>query len=270
MLKNERVRVILTMNDFYIKYGPWAIVTGASSGIGEEFCRQLADRKLNLILVSRREEKLKSVSDSLISEHGIETKIISLDISEYDFVRKIISVTQNLDVGLLINNAGFALTGNFLNHSIEEEIMLLNVNCKAPVILSHIFGTILKNKGKGGIINIASASAFLPMPGWTNYSASKAYLLHFSEALSYELREKNIDVLALCPASTSTEFSEVAGTKSGGMEVSKLVAAGLNNLGKTSCYIPGFSIRFGLFIFRFLSRKSLVLLGAKAVAGMIK
>ena len=98
----------------------------------------------------------------------------------------------------------------------------------------------------------------------------KAYLLHFSEALWFELQEYNIDVLALCPAGTDTEFSQVAGIKEGGMDVSKVVANALNNLGKKPSFIPGFSIRLGIFISSFLSRKMLIKLGAKAVMAMKK
>jgi hypothetical protein len=256
------------MRDFYKKYGPWAVVTGASSGIGEEFCMQLAKLKFNLVLVARRAERLEQLSESLKSGHGIETKVIALDVSDPGFIHEIESVTKDIDVGLLINNAGFALTGDFLSNSLEEEVKLLDVNCKAPIVLAHTFGKVMREKGRGGIINVASFAGFLPMPRWANYSASKAYLLRFSEALNYELRDKNVPVLALCPSGTKTEFFQVAGIKSHGMEVSKVVNTGLENLGKNAIAIPKFGDNISATIMKFLPRKMLTKVGAKVVKVM--
>ncbi len=257
------------MNNFVNKYGPWAIVTGASSGIGEEFARQLASLKLNLVLIARRKEKLELLSTELMNKYGIQIKIIPTDISHPDFLKQIKAVTDLLDVGLLINNAGFALTGNFLDHTIEDELSLLYVNCRAPLILSHHFGNKMVQRGKGGIINVSSVAAFLPMPFWTTYSASKVYDLHFSEGLWFELKGKGVDVLALCPGATRTEFSKVAGTKGGGMEPVQVVQIGLQNLGKKPTVIAGISNRIITFLMKFFSRKSLIRIGAKVIKGSV-
>ena len=189
------------------------------------------------------------------------------DLSKVDFINEITEATKELEIGLLINNAGFALTGNFLDHSIEEELKLLNVNCRAPLVLSHYFGNKMIERGKGGIINVASAAAFLPMPFWTNYSASKAYLLHLSEGLWFELRGKGVDVLALCPGATKTEFSKVAGTKESGMKTSDVVKKGLQSLGKKTTAVAGLNNRAILFILNFFSRNTLIKIGAKVVKG---
>ena len=255
--------------EFYAKYGPWALVTGASSGIGEEFCWQLAGLKLNLILVARRKEKLESLAKELMSKHDIETRVVPTDLSHPDFLKQIRAVTDPLDIGLLVNNAGFALTGNFLDHKIEDELSLLYVNCRAPLMLAHVFGNKMVRRGKGGIINISSASAFLPMPLWTNYSASKVYNLHFSEGLWFELKGRGVDVLALCPGGTRTEFSKVAGTKSGGMKPAKVVELGLKKLGKQSVVIAGVSNRIISFMNRFFSRQILTKIGARVVQGFM-
>ena len=255
--------------NFSKKYGPWAIVTGASSGIGEEFGRQLATLKMNLVLVARRYEKLELLSHELIRAHGIEVKIVSVDVSNPDFLKDIQSVTDSLEIGLLVNNAGFALTGEFLGHTLEEELSLFHVNCSAPLILAHAFGKKMVQRGNGGIINVASVAAFLPMPFWTNYSASKAYLLHFSESLGYELRKKGVDVLALCPGGTRTEFSQVAGTKSHGMEPAEVVELALKKLGKQPVAIPGVKNQIISFINRFLPRQLLTKIGAKVVQGFM-
>ena len=254
--------------NFSEKYGPWAIVTGASSGIGEEFCRQLAARKLNLVLVARRQERLEKLSRELVREYGIETKIITLDVSDINFLEHITTATESLDIGLLVNNAGFALTGNFLDHSLEEELSLLYVNCRAPLMLAHSFGKRLIQRGRGGIINVSSVSAFLPMPFWTQYAASKVYDLYLSEGLWFEFKQKGIDVLALCPGGTRTEFSKVAGTKSHGMESGRVVELAIRNLGRKSLVIPGFGNRLVVLMNRIMPRRWLIQIGARVVAGM--
>jgi hypothetical protein len=171
---------------------------------------------------------------------------------------------------LLVNDAGFALTGNFLENNTKDEVKLLDVNCKAPLILSNKFGKIMKENNRGGIINIASASAFLPMPKWANYSASKAYLLSLSEALWFELKQNNIDVLAVCPSSVNTKFSKVAKTRGGGISASEVVELALKNLGKKQIVIPGQSVKFGVFIMsHFFSRKFKIKLGARAVDNLM-
>lgn len=260
---------ILVKDDFYKKYGSWALVTGASSGIGEEFSRQLAARKFNLVLVARREDRLKRLADELATAHGIKVNTVSVDLSKPDFMQPIAEVTNALDIGLLINNAGFALTGNFLDHSIDDELSLLYVNCRAPLMLTHAFGKRMAKRGRGGIINVSSASAFLPIPLWTHYAATKVYELYLSDGLWFELKEKGVDVLALCPGGTRTEFSKVAGIKSHGMAPVPVVELALKRLGKKSSVIPGFGNRLTPLIDRILPREWLIKLGSKAVSRML-
>jgi len=162
----------------------------------------------------------------------------------------------------LINNAGFAITGSFLNDKLENQLSLLDVNCKAPLILSHYFGNRMLLKGSGGIINIASTAAFLPLPFWSNYAASKAYLLSFSEGIWHELKNAGIDVLAVCPGPTQTEFAETAKVNLGGMTAKEVVDCSLKNIGKKSSAIVGFANQFSNFFLRFFSRNLLIKFGA--------
>lgn len=247
------------------KYGPWAFVTGASSGLGEEFCRQLAAQGLNLVMVARRENRLQSLSKELQHRHGIKTRIISLDLTATNSLSVIQEKTKDLEIGLLINNAGFATTGPFLEHTLEDESSLIYLNCLVPLRLSHYFGLQMAKRRRGGIINVSSAAGFLPMPDWTNYAASKAYLLHFSEGLAFEIKDKGIDVLTLCPGDTKTEFAQVAKVNDGGMESSQVVESGLKALGKKSVIILGRGNRFVVFLCRFLPRKVLAQMGYQAV-----
>jgi hypothetical protein len=255
-------------NLLYNRYGNWALITGASSGIGEEFARQLAKMKFNLVLVARRTENLENISAQLISEHAIETIIITLDLSKPNFLKEMEQQVAHVDIGLLINNAGFALTGSFMAGKLESQIELLDLNCKAPLILSHYFGNKMIKRGKGAIINIASATAFLPMPFWSNYAASKAYLLHFSEGLWYELQEKGIDVLAVCPGGTNTEFAKTANVQLNGMSVKDVVSESLESIGKKPTLVTGFYNKFSITFLRLFNRKTLIRIGAKVVGKM--
>lgn len=256
------------MKTVYEKYGTWALITGASSGIGKEFAKQLAELGFNLILVARRKEKLEELTNELITKHAVTILPIALDLTKDDFLEELISKTNHLEIGLLINNAGFAITGNFLDQKIEKEVELLNLNCKAPIELSHYYGNKMVERNRGGIINIASGVAFLPVPFWSTYAASKAFILSFSESLSYELKPKGVDVLALCPGATKTEFSEVANLKSMGMAAKDVVKIGLQNLGVKTTQIAGKKNQFTTFLLRFFSRKLLLKIGAKIVPSM--
>ena len=254
---------------FLTEYGPWALVTGASSGLGEEFCRQLAIQKINLVMVARRKDRLEKISRELEDRYSIETKVIAADISKADFLQQITNITDSMDIGLLINNAGFALTGNFLDHSLEEELSLLYVNCRAPLMLAHTFGKKMVQRGGGGIINVSSVSGFMPLPFWTHYAATKAYSLNLSEGLWFELKGKEVDVLALCPGGTNTEFSQVAGTKHGGMKPSSVVALALRDLGRKPTTIVGIGNRMIVLLGKIMPRPWMIKMGARAVKGMI-
>lgn len=253
------------MNRLIKKYGPWALITGASSGIGEMFARELGALGFNLILVARRKNKMGSIAKELKQHYKIEIEIIELDLSRDDFINKIEDTTVQLDIGLLVNNAGFALTGEFTEHSLEDELRLFYVNCRAPLVLAHYFGKRMVSRGKGGIINVSSASAFSSLPYWSNYAASKSYLLHLSEGLWYEMKPKGVDVLALCPGATQTGFAKVAGTNMKGMSSANVVKKALHSIGKKTSVIVGFNNRFFVFIMKFMPRKMVIKLVGKVI-----
>jgi short-subunit dehydrogenase len=258
------------MHRFKEKYGPWALITGAASGIGAEFADQLAVLGLNLVLVDRREDTFHEITGKLTSEYGVDVKVIQKDLEEPDFLPDILQATDSLDIGLLVNNAGYALTGGFLDHDLEQEIGLLNVNCRAPLILSHVYGRKMVERGRGGVIFLSSIAAFLPMPFWTHYSASKVYDLHIANGLYLELKDKGVDVLALCPGNTQTGFAEVAGIKSIGMTPEPVVRQALNKLGKKPLLVPGIGNKFITFTTRMMSRHGNIKIGAKVVQDLRK
>jgi hypothetical protein len=246
------------MKSFQERYGPWALVTGASSGIGAEFTRQLAARGLSLVLVARRTNRLDDLARELSKRYNVQIEVITADLSKPDFMSSIRPATQSLEIGLLVNNAGFALTGPVLDHSLEAELSLLDVNCRAPLILAHEFGGKMLERRRGGIIFLASLAGFMSFPMWANYAASKAYNLFMGEAMWGELRDRGVDVLALCPGATRTEFGEVAGVESVGgfaMTVEPVVSVALRKLGKKASVIAGWRNRILYFLEKFMPRR---------------
>ena len=149
---------------FIERYGPWALVTGASAGIGAEFARQLSEMGLNLVFVARRRKRLEDLARDLESRSKVQVRIVTADLSQPDFLQLILSVTNSLEVGLLVNNAGFGLAGHFLEHALEEELRLLDVNCRAPLILTHVFGRQMAERKRGGIIFVSSVSGYIATP----------------------------------------------------------------------------------------------------------
>ncbi len=193
------------------RYGPWALITGASSGIGASFARELAARRFNLVLVARREERLRQIADDLQNRYSISTQVIVADLARDDFMAVAERGTEGLDIGLLVNNAGTGEPGNFLSSDLDEELQMLNLNCRAPLILTHSFGRAMRQRGRGGVIFLSSVVAFAGMPAWSSYAATKAQNLIFAEGLSAELERDGVDVLAICPGFTRTELLALTG-----------------------------------------------------------
>ncbi|MCZ8523054.1 MULTISPECIES: SDR family NAD(P)-dependent oxidoreductase [Paenibacillus] len=192
-----------------------ALITGASSGIGEAFARSLAALACNLILVARNEAKLKALAAELSAVHQVKTTVIALDLSVPGTAQALFSEVQKhqLKVDLLINNAGFATYGYFEQIPGErqhEEVML---NVAALVDITHAFMPDLLRSRDGGLINVSSTAAFQPDPYMAVYGATKAFVLSFSEALWAENRSRGLRVLALCPGATETSFFDVVGAK---------------------------------------------------------
>ena len=241
---------------FLQRFGPWALVTGASSGIGAEFARQLAGRGFNLVLVARRKQRLDDLAQRLNADTKSQIKVIAVDLTHPDFLQVILTETVSIEVGLLVNNAGFGLAGKFIEHEMERELDLLNVNCRAPLLLSHVFARQMARRKRGGIIMVSSVSGYLATPYEATYAASKVYELFLAESLSYELRNDGIDVLALCPGSTDTEFHHLAGSPAvAAMAVKPVVHAALQKLGKKPVTIPGWHNRLLVGLLKFTPRR---------------
>lgn len=190
-----------------------ALVTGASSGIGEAIARQLAQRGHNLILVARREERLRELAAELSDAHGIRAEPLAADLGTRPARDELAASIQalGLDVEVLVNNAGFGGTGNV--HRVEPERLMAMValNCEALVDLQARYSAPMAERGRGAIINVASTAAFQPIPGTATYAATKAFVLALSEGTHAELTGKGVAVTAVCPGPVKTEFAETAG-----------------------------------------------------------
>ncbi len=247
---------------FFKKYGPWAIVTGASSGIGVEFARQLAENGLNLVLIARRVENMETLGAELKDAHGIDYKTLQLDLTEEGFYQKVETAIEGLDVGLLVNNAGINCEGDFYRGGLDRNVGMIRLNVEAPFILAHELGKKLIERGSGGIIFTASTSAFQAMPYFTHYAATKAYVLSLSESMHYEFRKKGVNVIAVCPGPTESEMS---GDLSGPMvmKAKPVVKSALQNLGKLTHVVPGIGNKIGALMPQILGRRvSMELTGA--------
>ncbi|ARI81073.1 SDR family oxidoreductase [Microcystis sp. LEGE 00066] len=186
--------------------GKTALITGASSGIGEIFARELAKRGMNLILVARTEEKLRTIATDLYQVYGVRTEVIVVDLSRENAAQDVFSAVEEkaLTVDLLVNNAGFLNYAPFEQIPLEQDRAQVMVNVVALVDLTHKFIPGMLAKGEGAVINLSSSGAFQPMPYMAVYGASKAFVLSFSEALWAEYRHRGLRVLALCPGPTAT------------------------------------------------------------------
>lgn len=250
-------------------YGPWALVTGASSGIGREFARQLAARGLHVALVARRGERLAALAAELESAHRVETRQIVVDLCHDGFLDPIREATKGLAIGLLVNSAGFSVTGPLLEMDRDNMERMLNLNCRAPLRLVREFGPAMRARRRGGIIVVSSVTGFVGTPLWTLYSATKGFDLLLAEGLAAELRPAGVDVLALAPGTTRTEFLQLAGIGDHrGMDVEKVVAHALARLGRSDVTVPGLFYRGGIFATRFLPRSVNRAIFGRMLAGM--
>ncbi len=237
------------------RYGSWAVVTGASSGIGRELALRLAESGLNLVLVARSKNVLEQMAIDLRDRYAIEVKVLAVDLSMNAGTKIILEETQNLDIGLLVAAAGFGTSGAFLDSSIEIEIEMLNVNCRSLLELTWHFGKRFVERGKGGIVLMSSIVGFQGTPFAAHYAATKAYVQTLAEALHIELAPMGIDVIASAPGPTNSGFAERAGMKLGmALNPIDVAQATLDALGKKPTILPGFISKLLTYSLAFLPR----------------
>ena len=184
-------------SDLIDEYGPVALVTGASSGIGKSFAELLAGMGMNLVLVARRVQRLEDLAERLKKKHGVQVKVCQVDLAEASAAQQILDATASLDIGLVVSNAGFGMKGEHAANDPKAMTDMLMVNCNTPMLLANGFVPRLRNRGKGGIIFTSSVEGLMGCPFSTAYAASKALVNSLGEGLWGELTPEGIHVLTI-------------------------------------------------------------------------
>jgi short-subunit dehydrogenase len=225
---------------------------------------------MNLVLIARREDRLRKLAEELQGRYSVSTRVVSVDLSQGDFLRVVEQSTADLQVGLLVNNAGTSMTGNFLDNDLGAELSLLHINSRAPLILAHHFGRLMRQRQRGGIIFVSSTVAFAGVPSWSNYAASKAYDLLLAEGLARELHQDGIAVLALCPGPTRTDLWPAGANPPSLMQPKAVVDIALKKLGSKTTVVAGWKNALTAFATRLLPRSWNAAIFGWVIGGMLK
>ena len=238
------------------RYGGWAVVTGASAGLGEQFADALAARGFPVALVARRADRLERIAAGIRERHGVETLVIAEDLAEPAAVERVAAALGDREVGVLVANAGFGWSGRFADADAAQQVRMVQLNCTSVVAATHRFLPAMLRRGRGAIVVVASLAGFQPTPWFAVYGATKAFDLCFAEALWSELRGTGVDVIALCPGSTRTEFSEVAHMERPpqGDDPRAVVETCLRRLGRSPSVVTGFGNKLAALAYRFFPR----------------
>ncbi|MEZ0375318.1 MAG: SDR family NAD(P)-dependent oxidoreductase [Candidatus Sericytochromatia bacterium] len=243
--------------------GKRALVTGASSGLGADFARQLAAQKANLVLVARRRERLEELASELRSKHEVEVTVVAMDLEDSDAPEELYDLlkARKLPVDILVNNAGFGVYGNFVDTDWEREQAMLQLDIISLVHLTKLFSRDMVQRGWGRILQVSSIGAYQPCPTYACYGAAKSFVLNFGEAINYELRGTGVSCSVLSPGYTATEFLKRTGQeqtiyqKMMVMESGDVARRGLEAMFRgTPSLVPGIVNKLVVFSLRLVSR----------------
>jgi len=249
------------MSEFQNRYGPWAVVAGASEGLGRAFVRAIASRGVNVVTVARRESPLAEVSARTVVEYGVSTRPLVLDLGEPDAAEQLLAKTADLDIGLLVYNAALAHVGRFLDIDPGDHQRALAVNCATPLTLAQGIGQRMRERGRGGMVMMSSLTGLQGSPFMSAYGAGKAFSLVLAEGLWQELGEHGIDVVASCAGATNTPGyaerspEDLPWLVPAVMEPGAVVEDALFALGRAPRTVPGRGNRFASFFMGLMSRR---------------
>ena len=251
------------------KYGRWAVVTGASSGIGLELAERLAESGLNLVINARQADVLADKSQSLKTTYGVEVMPVVADLGEQAGLDALISAVENLPIGLFVASAGFGTSGEFYKASLADELAMLRVNCEALLALTHYFSNRFVPQKRGGIILLSSMVAFQGVPYSANYAATKAYVQSLAEALAIELRPFGVDVLAAAPGPVASGFGKRANMNMNmSLTPAQVGIPILKALGRQGTVLPGFLTKFLTYSLRTVPRWGKIRIMKQVMGGM--
>jgi uncharacterized protein len=252
------------------QYGPWALVTGASSGIGAQFAEQLAAAGLNVILVARREQQLQTLQRELMQRHNVAIEVVVQDLGAPDAADRVLAAVVQRDIGLVVSNAGFGLKGAFNQHARAVVDAMLNVNVRTPLLLLHTLLPQLRARPRAGIILTGSIEGEAAFPWSSAYAATKAFVHSFGLSLYGELEGSGVDLLVLEPGSTDTEAASLQGITRenlvGVMPPAEVAQQALARLGQQPLHIPGWHNRAFVGLLRALPRRWAIRLAGKGMA----
>lgn len=256
------------MAEFALRYGPWALIAGASEGIGAAFARALAQRGIHLVLVARREGPLRELARELMAQAPVQVRCVPLDLGRADAAAQLDAQLAELDVGLVVYNAARAPGGAFLEIPLEEQLAAIDLNVRGSLSLAQCFGRRMASRGRGGIVLLSSLTAFQGSPFVATYGATKSFLLALAEGLWFELAPRGVDVLAVCAGATRTpSYLRQRGPAGapGEIEPEQVAREALARLGRGPLVIPGRFNRFASQLMRRLlpRRASIRLMGAQ-------
>jgi short-subunit dehydrogenase len=249
----------ILMSEFKEKYGPWAIVTGANAGIGKSIATNLASRGINIIAVARRQELLDALQVELSEDYGVEVRTLRVDLTDPESISKIELLTSDLEIGLVVPNAGVEMSGQFIDSSLQANEHMLRLNVLAPMQLARIFGASMAQRGKGGILFISSLFGYQGIPHVANYAATKAYILSLGEALYAEMKPHGVYVTVLSPGLTDTDMPANMPINFSRMPIfsqhpDDVARTGLNALGRKATVVSGLLNKFYAWENRLLPR----------------
>lgn len=256
----------------------WALVTGASAGIGKEFCRILAERKWNLVLVARREQLLSDLKAELEQKYGIKIEIQKADLLDTNDLKKVVGLLEQYGVTYLVNNAGMLSRGNFNQKSLEEADRVIDLNVVSLVHLSHgAINHFKKMNTDCYLLNVGSLNSYISTAGQAVYCASKAFVKSFTLALSVELKNTKIKISCLCPGGTESEIMQVAGAEvtSNGqkfmMTAESVARLGIDGVDQGKLIVvPGFVNKISAMLSRVLPEKSMTSISSKVLESAVK
>ncbi|MEZ5356304.1 MAG: SDR family NAD(P)-dependent oxidoreductase [Bryobacteraceae bacterium] len=253
------------------RYGPWAVVTGASDGIGRAFAVEAAQAGLHVALVARREDRLRSLAAEIETGYRVRTMVIPSDLSKKSGVEAVLEATGTLDAGLLTAAAGFGTSGPILRANLEEEDEMLAVNCYSAMALSVHFGRRFAARGRGGIVLMSSLVGWQGTPFAAHYAATKAYIQSLAEGMRTELEGSGVDVLASAPGPVHSGFAARANMRMGGAETPQAVAkASLSALGGRGTVVPGSLSKLLTYSLAMLPRVARTRVMSQVMRGMTK
>lgn len=251
------------------RYGPWAVITGASDGIGRAITKHVAAEGFDVVVAARGEAKLRELAGELERSYGIKTQVVAVDLGQTTGVAALLDATDGMDVGLAVLAAGFGTTGPFADTATADELEMIAVNITAVAQLTQSFAARMTARRRGGIVLFGSILGWQGVPGQANYAATKAYVQNLAEGLHRELKPRGVDVLSVAPGPVHTGFAARAGLTMKSAAAPEVVAKAMwSSLGRRVTVVPGRQAKFLTASLKLLPRRYRSIILGRVMASM--